>query len=260
MAIHEIRVTPNQDDPLGHEVKAEIERTLGFSELDDVSTAKVYRVEGITDEEARILAEKAFTDPVSESYKIDEPINFDTAHVAEVAYKPGVMNPEAASIMKAANDLGILPKAADSSREYAFFGELTKTDVDSSLGRLLVNKTVEQVVSEKPETLTFEGSVGPIETIPVRTASKQELADISKDKLFLNDEEMGVVQQYFRELDRDPTDAELEVIAARWSEHCGHKTFNAKVVVDGVEKAPLFSRIKNAAKEYFERESSICLR
>lgn len=251
MAIHEIRVTPKEGDPLGHEIKGEIERTLGIQGIEDVQTAKVYRVQGVSDEEAARLAEKVFSDPVNERYTVDSPVGFDTPHVTEVAYKPGVMNPEAESIMKAAKDLGIHPGAADSSREYAFFGQVSKEDIDTSLGRLLVNKTVEQVLKENPETLTFEGNVGPVETVPIRTASQKELADISKDKLFLNDEEMGVVQHYFRGLDRDPTDAELEIIAARWSEHCGHKTFNAKVVVDGVEKEPLFTRIKNAAKEHF---------
>ena len=34
---------------------------------------------------------------------------------------------------------------------------------------------------------------------------------------------MEVVQQIFREIDRDPTDVELEVIAQTWSEHCKHR-------------------------------------
>lgn len=36
---------------------------------------------------------------------------------------------------------------------------------------------------------------------------------------------MEVVQQIFREIDRDPTDVELEVIAQTWSEHCKHRIF-----------------------------------
>lgn len=251
MAIHEIRVTPIDGDPLGHEVQQEAERTLGLESIDEVRTAKVYRVQGVSEDEAHVLANQLFTDPVSEQYSLDQPVGFETPHVVEVAYKPGVMNPGVASIMKAAQDLGINPQAADASREYAFFGDLEPAQVDGVVGRLLMNKTVEQVVSEKPTSLTFEGSVGPVNVVPIREASETELMELSKDKLFLNVEEMGVVQHHFRSLDRDPTDAELEIIAARWSEHCGHKTFNAKVVVDGVEKEPLFDRIKNAAKEHF---------
>ena len=251
MAVHEIRVTPLDSDPLGQDVQREAERTLGFSDIDDVRTAKVYRIEGVSEDEAHVLANRLFTDPISEQYSLDAPAGFATPHVVEVAHKPGVMNPEAASIIKAARDLGVKAEAADSSTEYAFFGSISSTQVDSVVGRLLMNKTVEQRVTEKPATLTFEGSVGPVDVIPIRKAAEASLMALSKDKLFLNAAEMSAVQNHFRKLDRDPTDVELEIIAARWSEHCGHKTFNAKVVVDGIEKEPLFDRIKNAAKEQF---------
>jgi phosphoribosylformylglycinamidine (FGAM) synthase PurS component len=123
MAIHEIRVTPIDGDPLGHEVQQEAERTLDLQAIDAVRTAKVYRVQGVSEDEAHTLATHLFTDPVSEQYSLDQPIGFDTPHVVEVAYKPGVMNPEASSIMKAAQDLGINPHAADSSREYLAVGQ-----------------------------------------------------------------------------------------------------------------------------------------
>ena len=251
MAVHEIRVTPTGDDPRGREIQQEAERTLSLSDIEAVRTAKVYRVQGVSDEEAHILAGQLFTDPVSEQYSLDEPAGFETPHVVEVAYKPGVMNPEVSSIIKAAQDLGISPQAADSSREYAFFGDLKPVQVDNLVGRLLMNETVEQMVTAKPSSLTFEAKVSPVGIVPIREASETELAELSNDKLFLNFEEMRVIQEHFRGLDRDPTDAELEIIAARWSEHCGHKTFNARVVVDGVGKEPLIDRIKSAARAHF---------
>lgn len=254
MSIHEIRVTPTGNDPVGQEVRAEVLRSLGMPSLDEVRTSKVYRLEGVSDHEAQVLANNLLADPVAERATVDEKINYGNYNnqVVEVAYRPGVMNPEAASIMKAAQDLGIQPTAVDSSREYAFFGAVSGSQVDDIVGRLLVNEIVEHVVTKKPETLTFEGEVGPINVVPIREASETELMELSKDKLFLNTEEMKVVQEHFRKLDRDPTDCELEIIAARWSEHCGHKTFNAKVIVDGREKEPLFDRIKNAAKAHFK--------
>jgi phosphoribosylformylglycinamidine synthase II len=251
VAIHEIRVTPVDGDPLGQDTQQEAERTLGLSGLEAVRTARVYWLQGVSEDEAIVLAEKLFADPISEQYCVDQFIDFGTPNVVGVAYKPGIMNPEVASIMKAAQDLGIEPQAAGTSTEYAFFGDIDPAQVDEVVGRLLVNKTVEERVSEKPSSLTFEDEVRPARIVPVREASDAELMALSEDKLFLNAEEMGVIQRHFRNLDRDPTDAELEIIAARWSEHCGHKTFNARVVVDGVEKTPLFDRIKAAATEYF---------
>ncbi len=40
---------------------------------------------------------------------------------------------------------------------------------------------------------------------------------------------MQAIQNYFRTLERDPTDAELETLAQTWSEHCVHKTLKASV-------------------------------
>ncbi len=247
MAIHEIIVIPQDpsDDPLGREVKNEAARSLDI-EFEKVETAKIYRVEGVSDEEAYKLSTDLFADPITERAVINARLGG-----TEVAYKPGVMNPEAGSIIKASQDLGIHPEAADSSRKYFFYGD-PSGGADSVVGRLLVNKTVEEIVLNSPQTLTFEGSVGPINTVPIRELPDDELMVLSEDKLFLDAEEMKVIKQHFKKLDRDPTDAELEIIAARWSEHCGHKTFNAKVIVDGIEKEPLFDRIKNKAKRHFK--------
>ena len=67
-------------------------------------------------------------------------------------------------------------------------------------------------------------------TVPVRNLSSDELLELSKkQKLSLSREDMEVVQQIFREIDRDPTDVELEVIAQTWSEHCKHRIFSASI-------------------------------
>jgi phosphoribosylformylglycinamidine synthase len=249
--IHEIRVFPLDGDTLGQEVALEAERTMGLTNIDEVRTTSVYRVEGVSEEDARLLATALFTDPVSEGFTLNQPADLGTDNVVEVAYRPGVMNPQVGSIMKAAADLGVHPEAADASVEYGFVGELTPEQVDGVVGRLLMNDTVEHVVRSKPDTLTFEAAPGPVNTVPIRGASEAELMALSQDKLFLNAEEMKVAQGYFQRLGREPTDAELETFAATWSEHCGHKTFNADVMVDGVLKEPLYRRIKNAAREHF---------
>jgi len=254
MAIHEIRVGYIGKDVRGQNVAQETQRTIGMSGLERVRTAKVYRLEGIAEEGARILAETLFSEPINQTYTLNQPLIVDTLHVVEIAFKPGVMNPEAASIMKAAQDLGVNLTAVDSSTEYGFYGSVGPEKVNEIVNRLLVNKTVERIVYEKPNTLIITGEPGSVETVSIRDASPKHLLALSEDKLFLDLAEMQTVQQYFTELGRDPTDCELEIIAARWSEHCGHKTFKARVIVDGVEKPPLFTRISEAARKYFGDE------
>ena len=48
---------------------------------------------------------------------------------------------------------------------------------------------------------------------------------------------------------RNPTDCELETIAQTWSEHNSHKTFKAKLIIDGKKKKSLFSRLKKATQK-----------
>lgn len=66
--------------------------------------------------------------------------------------------------------------------------------------------------------------------VPLRDLSPDELQCLSADmKLSLDGDDMWAVQAHFRELARDPTDVELEVIAQTWSEHCKHRIFNASI-------------------------------
>ena len=48
-------------------------------------------------------------------------------------------------------------------------------------------------------------------------------------QLYLSLVEMQTIQAHFRQLGRDPTDAELETIAQTWSEHCSHKTLTGRI-------------------------------
>ena len=71
-------------------------------------------------------------------------------------------------------------------------------------------------------------------TVPVRDLDDAALAQLSSDmKLSLSLEDMQAVQTHFRDdLERDPTDVELEVIAQTWSEHCKHRIFGAEIRYD----------------------------
>lgn len=250
--IHTVRVRTTQGpDSKGASVLADLRHRLPRLSVEDVQTAKVYRVEGITKSEAKNLAEKLFAEKINQQYTINTPILTGAHHTIEIAYKPGVMNPEVASVIKAAHDMNIYPTAADSSYEYGFFGKLTKQQAEEGIFMLnLLNKTVEYIISQEPKTLLIKGSVGPTTIIPIRSISDDALMELSKDKLFLNLEEMKTIQAYFQKIKRDPTDCELETLAQTWSEHSGHKTFKATLVVDGKKKIPLITRIKKEALKH----------
>jgi phosphoribosylformylglycinamidine synthase len=249
MAVQEVRVInlPHITDARGKNLLQEIKDTLQITTIKRILTAKVYRFEGISAADADFLARNLLAEKVFQQYQVNKPIIDNADKLVEVAYKPGVMNPEAGSIIKAAADLGITGLiAADSSHEYGFFGTVTDEEMQLILSRLLVNETVERVVYEKPSTLVIQGRPGQTAIIPIRSMTDTELMELSRDNLFLNLEEMKTIQRYFTALDRDPTDCEIETLAQTWSEHCVHKTFKATLIVDGKTKKPLFKRLQEA--------------
>lgn len=249
MAVQEVRVMnlPQLDDSRGNSLLYEIRTALNITSINKVLTAKVYRLEGISAGEADFLARELLSEKIFQIYSVNEAIIKDANNLVEVAYKPGVMNPEVSSILKAAADLGVTGLlAADSSYEYAFYGSFSEGELNQVLSRLLVNETVERVILEKPATLLIEGQTGITEIVPIRCMNDEELMKLSRDKLFLNLEEMRAIADYFKQIDRDPTDCEIETLAQTWSEHCGHKTFKSHLIVNGQTKKPLLKRLQES--------------
>ena len=67
-------------------------------------------------------------------------------------------------------------------------------------------------------------------TVPLRSLDDDALVRLSREgQLYLSLVEMQTIQAHFRQLDRDPTDVELETIAQTWSEHCSHKTLAGRI-------------------------------
>jgi phosphoribosylformylglycinamidine synthase len=77
--------------------------------------------------------------------------------------------------------------------------------------------------------------------VALAKATDTELVEInSKLALGLSFDEMKVVQTYFKNENRNPSDVELQIISQTWSEHCCHKTFRGKIFFDGKEINSLF--------------------
>lgn len=247
--ITKIRVyTTVGPDLKGEGILGDIKK-LEIKNVTKVQAIKVYRLEGINLKEAKILTENLLSESINQGYTINSEVSDGTK--VEIAYKPGVMNPEVASILKASQDLKIKLIAADSSYEYIFSGNVIDKKGEEIVRQLrLLNDMVEHIVIEEPKTLINGGLPGKAAIVDLGNLNDDQLMELSKDKLFLNLEEMKVIQDYFKSVKRDPTDLELETLAQTWSEHCAHKTFKAKIILDGIEKEPFFTRIKKEALKH----------
>jgi phosphoribosylformylglycinamidine synthase II len=257
--VRTIRIDKGTNDPRGLGVLKEIKRRgIGIS-APEVATVTVYHFEseGCIRLDTMSKLGQALID-VGEVYAIDQNFTFGSEYIWSVlvGYKPGVMNPEAESLLKMALDLGLGEiVAANSAVEYHFTGvgyDNSERQIIEEMLKVDINRVVLDDLWGRPATLMIKGVVGPVETVLIRDLDNEALKALSKDKLFLNLDEMKVIQDHYRVLGRDATDVEVETFAQTWSEHCGHKTFRARIIADGVEKAPLIKRLKDTSSLYFD--------
>lgn len=238
-------------DSKGIGLFADAQDFLNIKSISEIRAVKKFYLEGVNDDELKVLKDKLLVEEVWQDYTIDKDFYENHPNKVEVAFKKGMMNPEVRSLLETAEELGITNlKAADTCFVYYFFGDnLDQKEINAVVNKLVMNSITEEVRKENPATLIISGQEHEIEVVKIRDMNDEELMKLSKNTLFLTLDEMHTIQNFFKNLGRDPYDCELEVLAQSWSEHCGHKTFKAKLTIDGKEVEPLYRRLKNATKE-----------
>ncbi|NMM50566.1 phosphoribosylformylglycinamidine synthase [Marinigracilibium pacificum] len=108
------------------------------------------------------------------------------------------------------------------------------------------DKMLEHVYEELNQSI-FDVNIDPEEI--------KEIDDIrtynESEGLALNDEEIEYLENVSKELGRKLTDSEVFGFSQVNSEHCRHKIFNGKFIIDGKEKkSSLFQLIKKTSKEH----------
>ena len=161
--------------------------------------------------------------------------------VVEVGYHPGVTDPVADNLLRRAQLLSIknglpqltsAPEAVATGTRYTFRGDLSDDDMHTLARELLCNDVIQSYTlgQMQPEFVPDAAPSDAVDIIPIRSLDDDGLAKLSVERvLFLSLPEMQAIRAEFRQLDRDPTDVELEILAQTWSEHCLHKTFKAQV-------------------------------
>ena len=246
MPIYKILVHHKTNDPRNG-VYLRDAHALGFQHLKSVQVQDLYFVEGqLSQEELQQLALNLLSDPVTQAVSWAE-LPTTRTHLAqpkddsvilEVALRPGVTDPVAEQLVRAAHELDLrgVHRAATGQRFILCFDE--KADqmltAQTIAKNLLANNVIQHcVLGEITPSFPEEvASSGTVEMIPIRNLAADQLLALSKERRAALDlPEMQAIQSYFNQEQRDPTDVEFETIAQTWSEHCVHKTFKAKVEI-----------------------------
>lgn len=267
MTIYRFIIGFNQPDPRSAGYLSDA-RALGFHDLQRLECQDLYFIEGqLSPEQCRQLALKLLSDPVTQAYDfsiLGEPeqaasITEASSVTVEVALRPGVTDPVAEQIARAASELGFdgVHRASTGLRfllQFASSGDIRLSA--SRLARQLLSNNVIQHWTLGEITPTFpqeSASSGAVELIPLCGLSDEELLSVSADRRAALDlAEMQAIQQYYHREQREPTDVEFEMIAQTWSEHCVHKTFKALVTVENPDAGLAPLTINSLIKTYLK--------
>ena len=241
MTLWEIDIYPQEGQPdlVAEDVAAE-SKDLGIRAQLAVTSGYGYLVQGqVNASQMDRLARELLADPIVQSTVVakvgDDRLGRPPRGFGEPVHvlpKPGVMDPVAESTMMAIADFGMEADVVRTFRKYWIDG-LDHSELELLCLKILANDAIEQVV------------VGPLDFdrlqlgtpydfqlihVPLRELADEDLVRLSREQqLYLSLVEMQTIQGHYRQLDRDPTDAELETIAQTWSEHCSHKTLAGRI-------------------------------
>ncbi len=177
----------------------------------------------------------------------------DGGELVVVVPRPGTISPWSSKATDIARNCG-LSAVARIERGIGFRvatrhgASLTAAD-RAALLPLLHDRMTEAVLPRLEEASALFGHVAPrpLASIPLLREGRAaiERANVSLG-LALAPDEIDYLDAGFRRMGRDPTDVELMMFAQANSEHCRHKIFNARWLVDGVpQERSLFAMIRH---------------
>ncbi|HRL11464.1 MAG TPA: phosphoribosylformylglycinamidine synthase subunit PurL, partial [Aggregatilineales bacterium] len=217
----------------------------------------------ITAADAERLAAALLADPVTEDYHLGATPRPDGLHLIETTLHPGVTDPAAESLLHAAHLIGLtgVQRCATGARfEVEADATLTAATLTRLAEEILSNPVMQRAGLDAPIDAPFvpvDPSDDTVEVIAVRGLDDDALLAISQERrLSLDVYEMRAIRDYFEGVGRDPSDAELEMLAQTWSEHCVHKTFKANITYTGpahgapAHTEPVEQRISGLLKTY----------
>ena len=213
-----------------------------------VAVADLIFIEGELDQDALNKLHGFLVDPLLQKGSWIQP----TTTGAEVTYLPGVTDNAAATLLHAADQLGLPITGAATGRRVEFGKAVDTEHAEQLIKRIVANPVIERwsTTCIEPTFHATGKSTGTAESIPITGSSLDELVKIGHDrKLALDAEELLVIQQHFDGIGRAPTDVELETLAQTWSEHCAHKTFRAHVTTDdGEDRLALMAMLRRCTE------------
>ncbi|MGD0535742.1 MAG: AIR synthase-related protein [Methanoregula sp.] len=271
--VHRIEVHYKKDPRL--KIRKDRIRSLGFL-IDELQLTDVYTIatgsRDFTRDELLEIGAR-LSNPVVQEFVVDEATTAFFDYAIEVGFLPGVTDNVGTTARQTIEDyLRVkfsLGDAVYSSQLYFVRGHLPPETI-TRLGDNLANPLVNRVIIKTRQEYGDRGMDRVVPRVQLHEMRNVGLVDLEipdEDLVRLGkegivDPETGVrrgplaldlaqlhaIRKYFNELERWPTDVEIESLAQTWSEHCKHTIF-ASAMDDDVPKGLYKTFIQAATNE-----------
>lgn len=236
-----VEITPiNAVDPTINTVR-QVAHDTGLTQVDSLQHVKLFFLAHpeLTDSDIDGICEVLLADPVVEQFQwhwVEDSQESEPQpkehQTIEIEYHPGVTDRVAYEIKQVADRLGLPSMQVATGHQYLIKGDLNEDNLHRLAQQVLCNEVVQRykLGSIQPAFIEEVDSDDLVERINLADLDDDQLVALSRERrLALNLAEMQVLRDYSRQVNRPLTDAELEMVAQTWSEHCYHKTFRAKI-------------------------------
>ena len=238
---------------------------LGISgKLNGVSVIDSYLIDSELSQDSILKVARSLTNPILEDFSINElPEVRDFTYAIEIGFLPGVTDNVANTAKETILDLLHLEKDANirvySSKIFTISGSL-KLEGTQKIALSLHNPLIERsyiapvlevirmqgmplkvpevILEKKTPVLTVSLNVADDELVKIGKEGIMDEGGVRRGPLALDLASMKIIQSYFKKLNRNPNDIELEALAQTWSEHCKHTIFANQIddITDGLYK------------------------
>ncbi len=213
---------------------------LGTDMPADLRIIRRYDVEGLELEDFKRTIPMVFADPVKDSWTLDwEQLGVtDKQTVIAVEALPGQFDQRADSAMQCIQFvLGREEPQVRTATIYVF-SETLADDIKAAIIEELVNPVENRLAKLEPVNRAKEISLKP-EHVKILDGFREmkEGAGVWLDRLGLamDQADLKMVRDYFKEEGRDPSITEIRMIDTYWSDHCRHTTFNTQLTDINIE-------------------------
>lgn len=230
---------------------SEITGFLGISSVKGVRYFNRYDIENTSEAVSKEAALRIFSEPQSDFVfytKVEIPSE-DAVIIWE--YLPGQYDQRADSAeqclsllresMKSTANVGTEPPRVRCAKMIVLSGKISADEL-ARIQHYLVNPVDSRLTDANiPDTLEMKVEIP--EDIPVVTGfiglDKKAVDEYRKNMgLAMDTADILFLQNYFKSINRDPTETEIRVLDTYWSDHCRHTTFNTILKNIKIEKGP----------------------